>query len=364
MKFIAQMEPWVGKEEKKAIDKVIESGWITEASKTREFEQMIASFVGSKYANVLSNGTVTLFAGLKALGVGIGDEVIVPDFTMVASPNSVMMTGATPVLVDIKKEDLCLDLDQVEKKITKKTKAIMPVAINGRSPDMDGLMSLAKKYKLFILEDAAQALGSCYKGRHLGTIGEIGSFSFSTPKVITTGQGGALVTNNKELNEKIIRIKDFGRIDRSSQDHDEIGYNFKFTDIQAAMGIAQMDKLSWRLKRKKEMYKLYKDSLKSVSEIQFIETDLTQTSPWFIDIVVDDPIDLSRYLKNKNVGTRVFYPAIHTTKPYVGSEKFPNSLWVSTHGLWLPSSTFLSDSDIIQVCNKIKEYYESHQQRH
>lgn len=353
------MEPWIGREEKDAINRVLESGWITEASKTREFENRIASFVGSKYANVLFNGTVTLFAGLKAMGVGVGDEVIVPDLTMVASPNSVEMTGAKPVLVDIKKEDLCLDLAEVEKKITKKTKVIMPVAINGRAPDMDGLMNLAKKYKLFILEDAAQALGCYYKDKHLGTFGEIGSFSFSTPKVITTGQGGALVTNNKDLSDKIIRIKDFGRIDRKTQDHDEIGYNFKFTDIQAALGLAQMDKLEWRLKRKKEMYKLYRETLKSVPKVQFIETDLEQASPWFIDIIVEDPIDLSEYLKSKNIGARVFYPAIHTTKPYiVGSGKFPNSLWAATHGLWLPSSTFLSDSDIILVCRYIKEFYE------
>lgn len=359
MKFIAQMEPWIGKEEKEAIDKVLESGWITEASRTREFEHRIASFIGSKYASVLSNGTVTLFAGLKALGVGIGDEVIVPDFTMVASPNTVIMAGATPVFVDIKKEDLCLDLTEVEKKITKRTKVIMPVAINGRAPDMDRLMSLAREYKIFVLEDAAQAFGSYYKDKHLGTIGDIGSFSFSTPKVITTGQGGALVTNDKKLNDKIVRIKDFGRIDRNTQDHDEIGYNFKFTDIQAAMGIAQMGKLSWRLKRKKEMYKLYKDSLKSVSGVQFIETDLAQSSPWFIDVIVDNPLKLQKFLKSKNIGTRVFYPAIHTTKPYTGSGKFPNSLWAATHGLWLPSSTFLSDSDIILVCSSIKEYYES-----
>lgn len=358
MKFIAQMEPWIGKEERQAVDSVLNSGWITEASKTREFERRIASFVKCKYAQVLSNGTVTLFAGLKALEIGIGDEVIVPDFTMVASPNSVIMTGAKPIFVDVIKENLCLDLSEVEKKITKKTKAIMPVAVNGRAPDMDGLMALAKKYKLFVLEDAAQAFGSYYKGKHLGTFGEIGSFSFSTPKIITTGQGGALVTNNSDLNDKIIRIKDFGRIDRNSQDHDEIGYNFKFTDIQAALGLAQMDKLEWRLKRKKEMYKLYKNFLKDISKVKFIDTDLTQTSPWFIDIIIPDPIKLSVFLKTKNIGTRVFYPAIHTTKPYKSSNKFPNSFWASTHGLWLPSSTFLTDSDIISICAVIKKFYE------
>lgn len=358
MKFISQMEPWIGKEEKEAIDSVLESGWITEASKTKEFEQLISTFVGSKFVHTVSNGTISLFAALKALGVGIGDEVIVPDFTMVASPNSVVMTGAVPVFVDIDRENLCLSLDEVEKEITKNTKVIMPVPINGRAPDMEAFMAIAKKYNLAVLEDAAQALGSYYKGKHLGTFGDIGSFSFSTPKVITTGQGGALVTDNKELSDKIIRIKDFGRIDRNSQDHDEIGYNFKFTDIQAALGIAQMGKLAWRLERKKEMYKLYQEQLRNISRVQFIKTNLSQTSPWFIDIIVPDPKSLSSYLKEKNIGTRLFYPAIHTTKPYKGAEEFPNSLWASVHGLWLPSSTFISDSDIILICGFIKEFYE------
>lgn len=352
------MEPWIGEEEKEEVIKVLDSGWITEAGKTKEFEEMIAQFVGSRYSHMLSNGTVTLFAGLKALGVGVGDEVIVPDFTMVASPNSVVMAGATPILVDIEKNNLCLDLDEVEKKITNKTKAIMSVPINGRAPDMDRLLSIAREQKIPVIEDAAQAFGSYYKGKHLGTFGDMGSFSFSTPKVITTGQGGALVTDSKELSDKIVRIKDFGRIDRNTQDHDEIGFNFKFTDIQAALGIAQMKKLEWRLKRKKEMYKLYQESLKNVAKVKFFPTDLIQTSPWFIDILVDDPVKLSGYLKSKDIGTRLFYPAIHTTKPYKGQEKFPNSLWAAAHGLWLPSSTFLADSDIISICQHIKEFYE------
>lgn len=352
------MEPWIGKEEKAEILKVLSSGWITEAKKTHEFEQMIADFVGSKYACVMFNGTVTLFASLKALGIGKGDEVIVPDYTMVASPNSVVLTGATPVLVDIDRQTLCLDLDEVEKKISKKTKAIMPVAINGRSPDMKRLMKLAKKHNLFVIEDSAQALGSYYKGKHLGTIGDIGSFSFSTPKVITTGQGGAIVTNNKKLYELCVMLKDFGRIDRNTQDHDYVGCNFKFSDILAALGIAQMKKLPWRLERKKEMYQLYKNELQGVKQVSFIDTDLDNVSPWFIDIFVDKPLLLQRFLKSKKIGTREFYPAIHMTKPYRSTTDYPNSTWVSQHGLFLPSSTFLTDKDIKRVCRAIKDFYE------
>jgi perosamine synthetase len=357
-KYIAQIEPWIDQEEIDAVVDVMKSGWITEAKKTAELENMIAAFVGTKYTSVLANGTVTLFAGLAALGIKSGDEVIVPDFTMVASPNAIALTGATPVFVDIDKETLCLDLDDVERKITSRTKAIMPVLLNGRFPDMDRLLRISKKYKLFVLEDAAQALGCYYNKKHLGSFGDIGSFSFSTPKVITTAQGGALVTNNKKLYERIVQIKDFGRIDRMTQDHDEVGYNFKFTDIQAAIGIVQMKKLQWRLQRKKEMYLLYKKELEGIEGIRWIRTDLAQTSPWFIDIFVPDPVALQIYLKSKNIGTRLFYPAIHTTKPYKKKKgTFPNSYWVSTHGLWLPSSTFLSDDDIIMVGKEIRMFY-------
>lgn len=351
------MEPWVGEEEEKEILSVLKSGWLTEAGKTREFEKEVASFVGSKYAVVVSNGTVSLFLALSSLGVGPSDEVIVPDFTMIASPNSILLSGAKPIFVDIEKETLCLDLTEVEKKISKRTKAIMPVPINGRAPDMTKLMAIAKKHKLFVVEDAAQALGSYYQERHLGTFGEIGSFSFSTPKVITTGQGGALVTNSKRLYEKMVRIKDFGRRKRGTDDHEELGYNFKITDLQAALGVAQMRKLDWRLKRKKEMYTLYRKLLQDAPEIKFIKTNLEDVSPWFIDIIVPNPVKLKGYLKKRGIGTRRFYPAIHTTKPYKGVGKFPNSLWVAKHGLWLPSSTFLKNTDIKRICREIIKFY-------
>ena len=352
------MEPWIGKEEEQEVLKVLRSGWITEANETKKLEGEIAAFVGSAYANVVSNGTVSLAIGLWALGIGAGDEVIVPDFTMVASPNAVLLTGAKPVFVDIEKNTLCMDVSDVEEKISSRTRAIMPVALNGRAPDMGRLLSICKKKNIHLLEDAAQAFGSTWKNKYLGTFGEIGSFSFSTPKVITTGQGGALVTNDKNLYERIIRIKDFGRLNRNSQDHDEIGYNFKFSDILAAIGIAQMKKLPGRLKRKKEMFALYKKELAGVAEVQFLETDLTQVSPWFIDIFVDNPQVLKAYLYDHGIGTREFYPAIHRTKPYGSFGVFPNSRWASEHGLWLPSSSFLTDSDIITVCGAIRKHYE------
>jgi perosamine synthetase len=362
MKLINQIEPWIGEEEKRAVMEYLDSGgWLTEFKKTREFERAIANYVGSRYCSVVSNGTISLVIALMALGIGRGDEVIVPDFTMIASANAVVLIGAKPVLVDIDPRNLCLDLELAEEAISPKTKAIMYVSINGRCHDMKEVVDLAKKHNLFLIEDAAQSLGSKYKGKHLGTFGNIGSFSFSYPKIITTGQGGALVTNDEELFEKISMIKDFGRPKSGIDYHEIFGFNAKFTDIQAVIGIEQMKKLDWRVKRKKEMYKLYMDLLEDIEEIEFINTDLQNTSPWFIDILVPNlkiRDELALFLKERGIGTRPFYPPIHTQPPYSWvNGNFKNAQYVSQKGLWLPSSSNLSDEDIHYVCHRIREYF-------
>ena len=389
------MEPWIGEEEKRAVIEYLDSGgWLTEFKKTKEFELMIADYVGSKYVSVVNNGTVSLVIAIMALGIGRGDEVIVPDYTMIASANAVILAGAKPVLVDIDPANLCLDLDLVEEAITPKTKAIMLVTVNGRYPEMERFVEFTHDHVLFLIEDAAQSLGSRYKGKHLGTFGDVGSFSFSAPKVITTGQGGVLVTDDEELYKKMLRIKDFGRAQGGVDYHETMGYNFKFTDFQAVIGIEQMKKLDWRVKRKKEMYKLYRDLLEDVKKIEFIDTNLEDTSPWFIDILVEKPFfktfkksfikntsqkksvtkeklylisnkkgekerdKLASFLEEKGIGTRPFYPAIHTQPPYSWVEgDFKNSKYISTRGLWLPSSSFLSDEDIERICKEIKNCF-------
>lgn len=362
-KRINQMEPWIDEAEKRAVMEYLDSGgWLTEFKKTQEFEEMIADYVGSRYACVVSNGTISLTIALMALGIGHGNEVIVPDYTMIATANAVVLAGARPILVDIDPENLCLNLDLAEEAITPKTKAIMFVSINGRCPDMNRVVALARKYNLFLIEDAAQSLGSRYKDKHLGTFGEIGSFSFSSPKIITTGQGGALVTDDDELFSKISKIKDFGRSSRGVDFHEIIGFNAKFTDLQAVIGIEQMKKLDWRVKKKKEIYKLYLDLLTDIKEIEFIDTNLEDCSPWFIDILVKETGTreaLAGFLNEKGIGTRPFYPAIHTQPPYARvSGEFSNSERVSQRGLWLPSSSFLTDEDVAMVCGEIRGYYQ------
>jgi len=361
-KRINQMEPWIGEEEKRAMMEYLDSGgWLTEFRKTREFEKLIADYAGSRYASVVNNGTISLVIALMALDIGNGTEVIVPDFTMIASANAVVLVGAKPVLVDIDPSNLCLDLEKAEAAIIPQTKAIMYVSINGRSHDMNKVIALADKYHLHLLEDAAQSLGSRYQGKHLGTFGEIGSFSFSFPKIITTGQGGALATDNEELFRKISLIKDFGRPPSGVDYHEIIGLNSKFTDLQAVIGVEQMKKLDWRAKRKKQIYQLYHDLLQNTQQIRFIDTNLEDCSPWFIDIVVDGEGTreaLAKFLDERGIGTRPFYPAIHTQPPYSHiSGDFENSENISQKGLWLPSASFLSDQDIERTCVEIKRFF-------
>ena len=353
--------------EKDELISVIDSGWFTEASKTKKFENMFAEFTGSKYACAVTSGTAGLYLGLKALGIKTNEEVIVPDLTFVASPNSVEENNGKSVLVDINKDTLNLDTNLIQKKITKKTKAIMTVNFNGRTTDMKILNEIAEKNDLKVIEDAAHSLGSYYGKKHQGNQSDLGVFSFSTPKIITTGQGGMIVTNNKKLYEKCMELKDFGRKIgakkkmMSAFDHDEIGYNFKFTEFQAAVGISQMKKLPNRIKIKKKMFKRYQEELENISDIEFVETDLKKITPWMTDIILKNKkirLKLIMFLKKNNIETRIFYPSIHKLKPYLmNDKKFPISSEISDNGLWLPSSVTLKENQMEFIIKYIKKFF-------
>lgn len=355
------MEPSFGEEEKKAVcDYLDEGGWITEFRRTAEFERLIANYTGAKHCIVVNNGTISLTLAAIACGIQAGDEVIVPNFTMIATPNSVKMFGAIPIFVDVEPETLCLDIELVEKAITVKTKAIMLVLANGRYPKVgiEAFISLAAKYNLVLIEDSAQSLGSFYPdGRHQGTVGKIGSFSFSAPKIISTGQGGALITNDDEIAFKLGRLKDFGRSGGGNDIHDSIGYNFKFTELQACIGIEQMKKLEWRVVRKKEILKLYQQLLSNVPQISFFSQDLEFTTPWFIDILAEKREELQAYLKENEIGTRVMYPPINKQKAYNAEGEHPMSNSIGEKGLWLPSSVKLTDDQIKFIASLISKFY-------
>ena len=360
-KFIPQMEPWFGSEEKIAMNEYMdEGGWLTEFKRTAEFEQRIANYTGAKHCFVVNNGTISLTLMAIAAGIKAGDEVIIPNYSMIATPNSIKMFGAVPVFVDVERETLCMDFESAKKAITSKTKAILFVNANGRNPkaDINQFVKLCNERGLVFLEDAAQSLGSFYPdGKHQGSVGLAGSFSFSAPKIISTGQGGAIITNDDDMAFKLKRLKDFGRSGGGNDVHDSIGYNFKFTEMQAVIGNEQMKKLQWRVNRKKEIYRLYKENLKEVNQVVFFEQDLENTTPWFIDVLVENRENLQAFLKENNVGTRIMYPPINKQIAYNSSGEFKVSNNVGLNGLWLPSAAQLKDNDVNCICKLIKDYY-------
>lgn len=358
---IPQMTPWFGVEEKNALSAYMdEGGWLTENLRTKRFEDELAAYTGAKHCIVVNNGTIALTVAALACGVGPGDEVIVPNYTMIATPNSVMMLGARPVFADIEPDTLCLDITDVESRITNATKALILVSANGRYPrsGIESFMKLAERHNITLIEDAAQSLGSRYpSGAHIGTVGAIGTFSFSAPKVISTGQGGALVTNDDVIADRIRRLKDFGRTAGGTDIHDSVGYNFKFTDLQACIGLEQMKKLPWRVDRKKQIYTRYRSLLSDVPAVTFFSQDLEHTTPWFIDVLAQDREALRTHLQERGIGTRLMYPPIHQQNAYKQAGSYPVSERVGTLGLWLPSSSQLSDEDIAFVCESIHDFY-------
>lgn len=359
--FIMQMRPWFGEEEKLALSAYMdEDGFLTEFKRTEQFESMIADFTGAKHCIVVNNGTVSLTLAALAAGIQAGDEVIVPNYTMIATPNSVKMFGAIPVFVDVEPETLCADIEKVEQAITSRTKAIMLVSANGRYPaaGIGAFEKLASEHGIALIEDAAQSLGSIYPdGRHIGTAGLVGSFSFSAPKIISTGQGGALITNDDGIANRIRRLKDFGRSGGGNDIHDTIGFNFKFTELQAVVGIEQMKKLQARVIRKKEIWKLYDQMLSEVSQVQLFQHNLKHTAPWFIDIKAEDRDHLAEYLKQNGVGTRVMYPPITKQDAYNIRGMYPTAENIEKSGLWLPSAAQLTDLEIEKVARLINEFY-------
>lgn len=359
--FIPQMRPLFGADEKAELMAYLdEDGFFTEFKKTEAFERQIAEYTGAKHCIVVNNGTVSLTLAAIALGVGPGDEVIVPDYTMIATPNSVKMLGAVPVFVDVEPATLVMDVELARRAITPRTRAIMLVSANGREAraGIEAFVALSKETGIPLLEDSAQSLGSWYgDGRHVGRAGAIGSFSFSAPKIISTGQGGALITDDDALADKLRRLKDFGRAAGGTDVHDSIGYNFKFTELQACVGIAQMRQLPGRVARKKEIWRRYQEGLAGVEGIALFEHDLGLCTPWFIDCRAERRDELAAHLKARGIGTRTMYPPIHQQKAYGVAGSHPVAEAIGREGLWLPSMIQLSDAQIARICAEITAFY-------
>jgi perosamine synthetase len=358
--YIPQMEPLVTEADAEAVHRYLRSGgWLTEFRETRSFEKAICDYTGARYCAAAPSGTLALFLALRACGIGPGDEVIVPDLTMAASATAVLLAGGKVVFADIEPRTLCLDLDRAEKLVSARTKAVMFVSLNGRSPE--GLASFVTRCHargVKVIEDAAQSLGSFHGGRHLGTIGDCGCFSFSSQKLVTTGQGGAVITNDEDIYRQMSLLRDFGRLTGGSDHYLSVGWNLKFTDLQAVIGLEQMRRLPGLVENKKKIFTLYQEHLAGIPGIEIPRTDLSSVTPWFADALVDRNLKrpLMEYLHQNGVGSREFYPALHAEPAFAISGSYPHAEDAASRGLWLPSSLRLGDEQIREICGLTRQF--------
>lgn len=330
------------------------TNFITEFKKTEELERILCDYIGVKHCIMTTSGNIALVLAFMALGIGQGNDILVPNYTMIASINSIKMVGANPIIIDVDPETLTISEEIIKENLTPNTKGVLHVSLNNRHKDILGIKKLCEEKGIFLIEDAAQSLG-CFVGeKHFGTFGEIGCFSLSTPKIISTGQGGFLITNNDELAQKIRMIKNFGRKSGGVDIFETFGINMKYTDIQAVIGIEQMKKLNERVIRMREIYNLYYTHLKDVCKM--IPPSDDKWIPWFIDIFIENRDKLIEFLKIHNIQTRPTYPEIHKTPIYYSEKSYEVSEWVSSNGLFLPSHTLLKDNDILHICKLIKIY--------
>jgi len=353
--------PQFGSEEKSLVAEVIDSGFLNDGDVTSRFERQVAELLGCKHVIAATSGTSAIFLSLAGVGIKAGDEVLVPDVTFIATANAVSLTGAKPVLVDVDPQDLTLDPAAAERAITPRTKAIIPVHVSGRAVDPSTISDLAKRHGLLVIEDAAEAFFSKHRGRCLGTFGSAGCFSLSPNKTITTGQGGLIVTDDDQLHIRLRELKDQGRPARGTggdDTHNTVGYNFKFTNLQAAIGLAQLKNLPHRADRMRSIYEGYRDGLREVEEISVIPFHLDDGElPQWTDVLVDQRDDLYDHLASRGIRGRRFWHPLHTQAPYrMPSQQFPNSSKQIPHAMWLPSAFTLSDEDIAAVCAEIQSF--------
>jgi perosamine synthetase len=344
----------------------IKSSWISSQGKyVREFENIFKDYHGGMPALAVSNGTVALHLALDALGITKGDEVLVADLTFAASVNSIIYTGATPVLIDIETDTWNIDLKKAEKKITANTKAIMPVHLYGHPCDMDEIVAFAKKNNLLIIEDCAEALGSYYKGKPVGIFGDVSTYSFYGNKTITTGEGGMVVFKDPEIAEKAAMLRDHGMQKTKRYWHAEVGYNYRLTNIQAAIGVAQFERLEEFLAAKRHIAQTYNQTLSKHPFFQIpAERKDTINSYWLYTFMVNESAPFTRdelieYLNRQGVETRpVFFP-MHQMPPYVNygkPEDLDISIKVSQCGMSLPSSVNLTEIELARICMEINNF--------
>lgn len=362
MAFVPVNEPLLNGNEKKYLCECIDSGWISsEGPFVKEFEKKMSAIVNRKYGISVSNGTAALEVAVQALGIGKGDEVIMPTFTIISCAMAVTKVGAIPVLVDSDIHTWNMNVNEIEAKISKKTKAIMVVHLYGLPVDANKIFMLAKKYDLKVIEDAAEMHGQTYYGRPCGSLGDISIFSFYPNKHITTGEGGMILTDDEELADRCRTLRNLCFKKDARYVHEEISDNYRFTNLQAAVGLAQLERLDEFIERKRAMGRYYTEILKDVKGIMLPmqETVYADNIYWVYGIVLDEDMDVDNrtvqtLLAEEEIGSRTFFWCMHEQPVYqkIGmfiDESYPNAEYLARKGFYIPSGLALSKGQMEKV---------------
>ncbi len=364
------MQPLLNGNELAYLSDCIQTGWISsQGAYVKRFEKEFAEFCGAQYPVAVSNGTVALHLALAAFDIKAGDEVIVPDLTFAASINAVIYTGATPVIVDVDKTTWTISVAEIEKNITPRTKAIMPVHLYGHPSHMDEIMALAKKHNLLIIEDAAEAIGGKYKNKHVGSFGDAATFSFFGNKTITTGEGGMVFFKDKKAYEKAIVLRDHGMSKEKKYWHEFVGFNYRMTNMQAAIGCAQLERINEFVEQKRKLAIFYNKILNETGN--FIippQESWAINGYWLYTAILKESANISRdtlmekMLKN-GVETRpAFYP-LHEMPPYKNypsKSSFENSKHISAQGISFPSSVNISQEELDNIAQALHSIFQNH----
>lgn len=364
--MIPVCEPFIGEKELEYAIDCLKSNWISSKGKyIDEFEKRFANYCDCKYGISTTSGTTALHLALASLGIGSGDEVIIPTFTMIATAFAIIYTGARPVLVDAEPEAWNIDTTKIEERITPRTRVIMPVHIYGHPCNMDPIMEIAEKHNLYVTEDAAEAHGAEYKGRKAGSIGHVNCFSFYANKIITTGEGGMVVTNDPTIAEKARRLKDLAHSSGKRFLHIDIGFNYRMTNIQAAIGLAQFEKIDELVERRRANAYLYNSLLKAIEGIKLPpEKEWARNVYWMYSILIEEGFGMSRdelmeRLREEDIETRAFFIPMHQQPAFQNmglfqGESYPVAEELGEGGLYLPSGSGLREEQIDYVATAIK----------
>jgi perosamine synthetase len=360
--MIPVFAPWLSENVRRYVLDCVDSGWISSLGHyVQRFERDFAAFCEARGAVATSNGTTALHLCLVTLGIGPGDEVLVPDLTFVSTANVVRYTGATPVLVDAESRTWGMDPVDARRKVTSRTRAIIPVHLYGHPVDLDPLLALAAEHGLDVVEDAAEAHGARYKGRRVGALGRIGAFSFYGNKIITTGEGGMLVTNDPALAERAAFLRDHAMDPKRRYYHPEIGFNYRMTNIQAAIGCAQLEQADAILARRKEIAAAYEEGLAGVAGLTRPPAQpWAENVYWMYSVLVEPAFGADREavragLRERGIDSRPFFVPLHELPPYRQDAPGPVSAALAAKGINLPSGTGLRSDEIAQVCHALRE---------